>query len=134
MTGFVERALKVQRDELGRGLLLFSYLFLVMTAYVVGKNAHDGLFLAKFGALKLPYVDIAIALLVGFVVALYVRIGRLISLRVLLSGSQLFFPRTPCCCGLPIATEPWPAPRSTSGWASWGCWRRRRSGRWPTTF
>jgi len=91
MTGFVGRALRVQRDELGRGLLLFSYLFLVMTAYVVGKNARDGLFLAKFGALKLPYVDIAIALLVGFVVALYVRIGRRISLRVLLSGSQLFF-------------------------------------------
>jgi len=91
MSRFLERALNLQRGELGRGLVLFSYLFLVMTAYLVGKNASNGLFLAKFGALKLPYVDIAIALLVGFVVAVYVRIGRRVSLRVLLSGSQLFF-------------------------------------------
>lgn len=91
MTGFVGRALRVQRDELGRGLLLFSYLFLIITAYLIGKTARDTLFLSKFKPEQLPYVDITIAALVGFVVAAYVRIGRHVNLRNLLLGSTAFF-------------------------------------------
>jgi AAA family ATP:ADP antiporter len=91
MSRFVARVLNLQRDELGRGLLLFSYLFLIITAYLIGKTARDTLFLSKFKPEQLPYVDIAIAALVGFVVAGYVRIGRHVSLRNLLLGSTAFF-------------------------------------------
>lgn len=87
---FLERALRLQRGDLGRGLLLFAYLFLVITAYVIGKAARDALFLDRFAAIQLPYADIAIAILVGFVVAAYVRIGRTAMLRDLLAGSLVF--------------------------------------------
>ena len=84
---FLERLLSLQPGDLARGSLLFSYLFLIIGSYVVGKTARDALFLDRFAAIKLPYADIAIALLVGLVVAAYVRISRSVSLRNLLVGS-----------------------------------------------
>ncbi len=88
---FLERLLNLHRGDLGRGALLFSYLFLVIASYVVGKVARDALFLDRFKAVQLPYADIAIAILVGFVVAAYVGIGRRTSLRNLLAGSLFLF-------------------------------------------
>jgi AAA family ATP:ADP antiporter len=87
----IERALNLQPGDLGRGLLLSSCLFLILSSYVTGKVARDALFLARFKAVQLPYVDIASALLIGFVVAGYVRTARRASLRNLLVGSELFF-------------------------------------------
>jgi AAA family ATP:ADP antiporter len=72
-------------------MLLFLYLFLVIGSFVVGKAARDALFLYRFSALQLPYVDIAVALLVGVWVAVYIRIGRYVSLRTLLHASLVFF-------------------------------------------
>src|SRR4029079_19584017 len=74
-----------------RGFLLFLYLFLVIASYVVGKAARDALFLDKFSASQLPYADMGVALLVGVVIALYIRIGRAVTLRHLLVGSLIFF-------------------------------------------
>ncbi len=91
MTRLIERVLNLQRGDLGRGLLLFSYLFLVIASYVIGKVARDALFLDKFQAVQLPYADIASALLVGLVVSGYVRISRHVGLRDLLVGSLLLF-------------------------------------------
>jgi AAA family ATP:ADP antiporter len=91
MKNWAERALNLRPGDLGRGMLLSSYLFLIISSYVVGKVARDALFLARFQAVQLPYVDIASAVLVGFVVAGYVRLGRRISLRNLLVGSLVFF-------------------------------------------
>jgi AAA family ATP:ADP antiporter len=85
------RLLGIQPDEFGRGALLFAYLCLVVGSFVAGKAARDALFLYRFSALQLPYVDIGVAVLVGAWVALYVRIGRRVSLRTLLNGSLLFF-------------------------------------------
>ena len=87
----IERVLNLRPGELGRGALLFAYLFLILTTYVVGKVARDALFLARFQAVRLPYADIATAIMVCFVVAGYVRIGRHASLHNLLLGSSLFF-------------------------------------------
>ena len=91
MTRSIERLLNLHRGDLGRGALFFSYLFLIIATYVVGKVARDALFLDRFQAVQLPYADIAIAVLVGFVVASYLRIGRHASLRNLQVGSLLFF-------------------------------------------
>ncbi len=79
---------------MGRGTPLSACLFLTISAYVIGKVARDALFLAKFPAVRLPYADIASGVLVGFVVALYLRVGRRISLGNLLVGSPLFFGAT----------------------------------------
>src|SRR5438270_2955007 len=91
MKRWVERALNIHPGDLGRGTLLCSSLFLIITIYVIGKVARDALFLAKFQAVRLPYADIAGAVLVALVVAGYIHIGRWISLRNLLIYSQLFF-------------------------------------------
>jgi ATP:ADP antiporter, AAA family len=91
MKQWIERALNIHPGDLGRGTLLCSCLFLIISAYVTGKVARDALFLARFQAIQLPYADIASAVLVGFVVAGYVYLGRRLSLRTLLVGSQVFF-------------------------------------------
>ncbi|HEY1252239.1 MAG TPA: Npt1/Npt2 family nucleotide transporter [Thermoanaerobaculia bacterium] len=87
----IGRLFNLQRGEGRRGGLLFAYLFLVITAYLLGKTARDALFLNAFKASKLPYADMAIAISVGFVVAIYVAIGRRALLRDLLVGSLLVF-------------------------------------------
>jgi ATP:ADP antiporter, AAA family len=91
MTRLIQRLLNLQREDLGRGGLLFAYLFLVIASYVVGKAARSALFLGKYAAVNLPYVTIAIAVMVGLVIAAYVRIARRTTLRNLLVGSLVFF-------------------------------------------
>jgi hypothetical protein len=69
-----ERVLDLRAGELERGLLLFGYLFLIIGSFVTGKAVRDALFLDQFGALLLPYADIAVALLVVMWVTVYLRI------------------------------------------------------------
>jgi AAA family ATP:ADP antiporter len=87
LTHSIEHALNLRPGELRRGFPLFAYLFLVMAAYVTGRVVRDSLFLSRFPAVRLPYVDIAAAFAVGVVVAAYIRVARGRSLRNLLLGS-----------------------------------------------
>ena len=89
MSGLVERLLRLHPGEGRRGLLLFAYLFLIISSFVVSKAARDALFLERYAAVQLPFVDIAIGLLVGVVVAVYIRIGRSVTLPALQAGSLL---------------------------------------------
>src|ERR1700752_671901 len=91
MKRWLGRALKLGPEDLERGLLLSACLFLIISSYVIGKVARNALFLARFRAVQLPYADIASGVLVGFVVYVYLRIGRRVLLRDLLVGSQIFF-------------------------------------------
>jgi AAA family ATP:ADP antiporter len=90
MGRFLEKMLNLSPGDLGRGILFFFYLFLIIGSYTVGKVARDALFLDRFAAKELPYADIAIALLVGVLVAVYVRVGRNTSIRNLLVFSLVF--------------------------------------------
>ncbi len=83
--------LELREGDLARGALLFVYLFLIITTYVTAKVARDALFLDKFLAVQLPYVDISVAVLVGLVIAVYVRVGRRLNLPKLLIASLLCF-------------------------------------------
>jgi len=83
--------LNVDADLVDRALLLCFCLFLIISCVVIGKVARDALFLARFRAVQLPYADIASCVLVGIVVAAYLRIGKSVALRSLLIGSQVFF-------------------------------------------
>jgi ATP:ADP antiporter, AAA family len=87
----LEEWLNLRPGEARKGGLLFAYLFLVIGSFVVGKAVRDALFLDRFSALQLPYVDIAIALIVGVWVSVYLRLGRYLSVRMLLVGSLLVF-------------------------------------------
>jgi ATP:ADP antiporter, AAA family len=88
---WVERALNIHPGDLRRGVLLSSCLFLIISAYVIGKVARDALFLGEFAAVRLPYADIASGILVGFIVFLYLRLGRRMSMGNLLIASPLVF-------------------------------------------
>src|SRR3954467_7946232 len=77
--------------ELRRALPIFAYLFLTMASSVASKAARDALFLDRYRAIDLPYVDIAIALLVGIAASLYIWIGHRTNLRNLQVGSLVFF-------------------------------------------
>jgi len=88
---WIERALNIHPGDLGRGTLLCSCLFLVMTTYKVGGVAGAALFLSRFQAKQLAYADIASALVVALVVAGYVLLARRVPLLGLLLASTLFF-------------------------------------------
>ena len=91
MVRWLERGLNLRPGDLGRGALLCSCLFLIITSYVVGKVAGDALFLARFNARQLAYADICSAFVVAVVIAAYVRFGRRLSVLKLLVSSMLFF-------------------------------------------
>lgn len=91
MSKFVERLLGLSAPELARALPLFLYLFLTIAASVASRATRDALFLDRYSALQLPYVDIAIALLVALVASFYIRLGQRINLRNLQMGSLLVF-------------------------------------------
>ena len=87
----MERALGLTGAELRRAFPIFAYLFLTMASSVASKAARDALFLDRYRAIDLPYVDIAIAVLVGVAASAYIRLGHRLNLRNLQVGSLMFF-------------------------------------------
>jgi AAA family ATP:ADP antiporter len=85
------RLLQIRRGEASRAVLLFAYLFLVISSYVVTKSTRDALFLQRYSADRLPYADVASALTVAVVMAIYLRVHRRIGLRPMLVGTLLAF-------------------------------------------
>ncbi|MGE5126514.1 MAG: hypothetical protein ACM3PV_09485, partial [Betaproteobacteria bacterium] len=91
MASPLDRLPRPRRGDLERGLLLFAYLLLVISAYVVGQVARDALFLGRFDASRLPYADMTQFAVVAVVVAVYVRVGRRFGLDRVLTGSLVLF-------------------------------------------
>src|SRR5688572_13139445 len=77
-----------------RAFPVFAYLFLTMASSVASKAARDALFLDRYRAVDLPYVDIAIAVLVGMSASVYIWFGYRTNLRNLQVGSLVFFALT----------------------------------------
>ncbi len=94
MKRWIERALNVRPGDLGRGILLCSSLFLVITSYKMGSVAGAALFLSRFQASHLAYADISCAVLAAAVISSYVLIARRVNFRDLLIGSMIFFSAT----------------------------------------
>lgn len=86
-----QRLFGVRRGERSRTLLLSAFLFLVISTYVAGKAARDALFLEQYSAVDLPYADIAVAVLVGLLVGIYMRARRRMEIATVVAGSLLFF-------------------------------------------
>jgi AAA family ATP:ADP antiporter len=61
----------------------------VTASYLVGQVARDALFLGRFDAALLPFVDVSVFLVVAVVVAVYLRAGRRWGVERLLTGSLL---------------------------------------------
>jgi ATP:ADP antiporter, AAA family len=91
MSAVVTRILGLSASELGRIWPVFGYLFLTTAATVSSKATRDALFLDRFSADDLPYADVAIAVLTGLAVSLYLRAHRRWSARVLQTGTLCLF-------------------------------------------
>ena len=87
----LERFLNLRRSDLKRGLPLFFYHFLIISSLVIGQIVRDTLFLERFEAVHLPYVDMTIAGVVLFVVTGYTYFRRYVSLSTLQIGSLFGF-------------------------------------------
>ncbi len=83
--------LNLERGEEAPAFLLFTYLAMVMTVYMIIRTVRDGLFLYKFSAYSLPYVYLGIAAIIGFVVSVYVRFSARVGQAAVITGSILFF-------------------------------------------
>src|SRR5262252_3454416 len=88
---FINRVFNLRPGDFSRCLPLFAYYFLIISSYGMGRTARDSLFLDQFKAVQLPYADIAVAGLVGFIVALYIRLGRAVNLRNLQFVTLILF-------------------------------------------
>ena len=64
---------------------------MALTTVVIAKTSSKALFLNRFSALDLPYVYIVIAVLIGFVVSVYIRLSSRVSQLALNSGTLGFF-------------------------------------------
>src|SRR5918996_1348467 len=91
MLSLTQRVFGLRARELARALPLFAYLFLIMAGSVASKAARDALFLDRFRAVDLPYVDIAIAVIVGLVAGIYIRAGERTNARNVQIGSLAAF-------------------------------------------
>ncbi len=87
----LRRWLQIRHGESSRAVLLFACLFLVISSYVVTKSTRDALFLQRYSADRLPYADVASALIVAVVMAVYLRVHRRVGLRPMLAGTLLMF-------------------------------------------
>src|SRR5688572_32491317 len=91
MPSNVERFFDLRPGDLRRGVFLALYYFFIINAYTSGQVVRDALFLGRYEAVKLPYVDFLVAALVGGVLAVYFRIGRRMPLAHLLASTLCFF-------------------------------------------
>ena len=94
MLTFAQRVLGLTPRELRRALPLFAYLFLAMAGSVASKAARDALFLDRFPATSLPYVDIAVAVVVSVFAGVYIRAGARTNIRNVQIASLLAFAAT----------------------------------------
>jgi ATP:ADP antiporter, AAA family len=94
MLTFAQRLFGLTPRELRRAVPLFCYLFLTMAGSVASKAARDALFLDRFDATSLPFVDIAIAIIVGLAAGIYIRAGSRTNLRNVQIGTLVTFAAT----------------------------------------
>jgi ATP:ADP antiporter, AAA family len=71
--------LRINKGEGSTAWLMFSYFFLVLAMYMIGKAARDAVFIGTFGALKLPYAVVAQAIFLSLLVALYIKFSNRLS-------------------------------------------------------
>jgi len=108
----------LERGEEALAFLLFSYLTLALTSYMIIKAVRDGIFLHKFSAMTLPYVYIGIAIATGFIVAAYIRISTRVRQAGLMSGTLFFFIANLVVLWLLVRAQWTPAPWIFYIWTS----------------
>jgi len=107
---------RTHSPELLQGVLLATYLFLVVTSTVIGKAVRDALFLSHFTTLQMTYADLHTLIAIAVTIGVYFRLHRSRTLhRMLISSSVLFAIGDAAC---------WCASTVHEGWVTRGiyCW------------
>jgi len=83
--------LNIEPGEEAPVFLLFIYLTLALASFTIARAVRDSLFLNHYDAMDLPYAYIAVAVFIGLLVSVYVKLSNRIKHSVLISGTLLFF-------------------------------------------
>lgn len=77
----------IQENEKSRVLLMFGYLFLVISCLLIVKPVRNSLFLKNFGAANLPYVFILVAISAAILTHFYSRYAGKMALNRLINNT-----------------------------------------------
>lgn len=79
--------LNLERGDGRPAGLLFVYLALILTSYTLARSVRDAMFLDQFSALELPLIYVALAVVIGLIVFVYIRLSRRIDQRQLIGAT-----------------------------------------------
>jgi len=82
------RLTNARRDELTVALLMFAYSFLAMTSHNILTPLTEGIFINRWGANRMPWVQLAAGILVGVIMHLYTHASRWIPRRRIIPVTQ----------------------------------------------
>jgi ATP:ADP antiporter, AAA family len=80
----------IRKNDYINSVLLFLYLFLVITSLMIAKSVSTALFITEFGALQLPYGILGQTILITILIALYLRLAHVIRQSLLIPLTLLF--------------------------------------------
>lgn len=81
----------IRKGEERRTLLMFAYIFLVISSLMIIKPVSHAQFLAKFGARQLPFVFILVAVFAAWVSTFYGRLLGRFSFLVIIRRTLIIF-------------------------------------------
>jgi AAA family ATP:ADP antiporter len=84
-----KKLFNIEKNEATRGLLMFLYAFLLLSAYLILKPVRNSLFLVKFTANELPIMYMIIAAFAAPLASAYGWVAARTSLPRLIGGSTL---------------------------------------------
>lgn len=97
MGKLLQKVFNLRRGELIPACVLFLYLFLVIGAYICGQSIGDALFLGAFEN-YLPQAIMGTGLVIGILVAIYIRLSRRLPLEHLMVACLVFFALSFAAC------------------------------------
>jgi len=80
----IQKILGLREGEGVRTSLMFAYIFLIIASLMIIKPIRNSLFLTEFGAQKLPYAYLLVAIVSAFVVWMYSKFSKRIRLNYLI--------------------------------------------------
>lgn len=91
MQAFLTRLFDIREGEAPRALLMFAYIFLVISSLLIIKSVRSAIFLERLSAAQLPYAFMLVAVSATVVTTVYARLAIRLRLDRLLWGSLVFF-------------------------------------------
>lgn len=79
----------IREGEGTRAILMFGYIFFIISSLLIVKPVRNSLFITRFGVSQLPYVYILVAFSAALVVQIYSGFAKKLSLNPLINGTTV---------------------------------------------